>query len=65
MLVQILLLRSTLLVECWSLPLGSGFMLARGIIFSLISLFYIGRVDSPLFASGVGQIGNIGKMIKV
>lgn len=50
---------STLLVECWSLPLGSGFMLARGIMLSLISLFYIGRVDSPLFASGVGQIGNI------
>lgn len=48
----------SLVLEAWSLSLSFGFILARTIKLILISIFYIGRNDTPLLAPGVGVIRN-------
>ncbi|KAI2490939.1 hypothetical protein MHU86_23627 [Fragilaria crotonensis] len=45
--------------ECWSLGLTVGTMVVRMFKLFLISALYIGRLDTPLFAPGVGMIGPI------
>jgi hypothetical protein len=47
-----------LVLECWNLGLSSGFMLIRIVRLVLTSLFYVGRMDTPLLAEGVGVIFN-------
>jgi len=44
------------LLECWNIALTAGFLAARAGIFLLLSIFYIGRIDTPFFAHGVDRI---------
>ncbi|KAI2501080.1 hypothetical protein MHU86_13371 [Fragilaria crotonensis] len=46
-----------LALECWSLGLTLGIMFFRTMKLLLVTSFYIGRLDTPLFAPGVGMIG--------
>ncbi|KAI2493588.1 hypothetical protein MHU86_20946 [Fragilaria crotonensis] len=46
-----------LALECWSLGLTLGTMFFRTMKLLLVTSFYIGRLDTPLFAPGVGMIG--------
>lgn len=46
-----------LVLECWNLALSVGTMLGRAIKHSIISFYYIGRIDVPTFAPGVGMVG--------
>ena len=45
-----------LVMECWNLGLTILSMIVRLVKVTLISIFYIGRLDTPLFAPGVGTI---------
>ena len=47
------------LLECWSLALTAGTMLARLVKFMLITGFYIARIDTPMLVDGVGSIGPV------
>lgn len=47
------------LLECWNIGLSSGIMLVRAIKLVLITVCYLGRLDTPLLADGVGLIGPI------
>ena len=47
-----------LVLECWNLGLSSGFMLLRVVRLVLTALFYVGRMDTPFLAEGVGVIFN-------
>jgi hypothetical protein len=49
------------MLECWNLGLSSGYMLIRTIKLLLITACYLGRIDTPLLANGVGFIGPIGE----
>ena len=46
-------------LECWSLALTAGTMLARLVKFMLITGFYIARIDTPMLVDGVGSIGPV------
>ena len=48
-----------LVLESWSLGLTIGTVLARLMKMIAVSAFYVGRLDTPIFAPGVGLIGNI------
>ena len=48
-----------LLLECWNLALSVGTMLARALKHSIIAFYYIGRIDVPTFAPGVGTVGSL------
>jgi hypothetical protein len=47
------------LLECWNIVLSTGFVFVRAIIFLLLSIFYLGRIDIPFLAPGVGRLGPI------
>ena len=46
-------------MECWNLALTVVSMLQRLIKLLLVSAFYVGRLDTPLLAKGVGNLGPI------
>jgi hypothetical protein len=47
------------LLECWNIALSTGFLVARaGLIFG-VAIFYLGRIDTPFLAPGVGQFGKV------
>ena len=47
----------TLAVECYSAAISIYFMVVRAIKVLVIGAMYIGRIDTPLFADGVGVFG--------
>ena len=47
------------MLECWNIGLTSGIMLMRTAKLLLITACYLGRLDTPLLADGVGFIGPI------
>jgi hypothetical protein len=47
-----------IILECWSLGLSSGYIVARVVKLLLVAIFYIGRIDTPLLAPGVGWLFN-------
>ena len=47
-----------IMLECWSLGLSSGYVVARIVKLLLIAIFYIGRIDTPLLAPGIGWLFN-------
>lgn len=47
-----------LVLECWNIALSSGFMLLRVVRLVLTAVFYVGRMDTPFLAEGVGVIFN-------
>ena len=46
------------ILECWSLGLSAGTMTARTVKLLVVTFFYLGRIDTPMLAPGVGQIGS-------
>lgn len=46
-----------MVLECWNLAISILTMAGRAIKVSFVTLLYIGRIDTPLFAPGVGTIG--------
>lgn len=46
------------LLECWNIALSSGFLVVRSAVIFLIAIFYVGRIDTPFLAPGVGEIGS-------
>lgn len=46
-------------LECWNVGLMSGIMFMRTAKLLIITVFYVGRLDTPLLADGVGFIGPI------
>jgi len=44
-------------LECYSIGISIWFMMVRAIKIVIISALYLGRTDTPLFASGVGIFG--------
>jgi hypothetical protein len=49
----------TIIMECYSVAISVWFMVVRGIKILIIGALYIGRIDTPLFAPGVGILGPI------
>lgn len=47
------------LLECWNIALSTGFLVARASLIFGVAIFYLGRIDTPFLATGVGQFGNI------
>lgn len=48
-----------LVLESWNLGVSTGYMLARSCNLFLITACYLGRLDTPMLASGVGVVNNI------
>ena len=48
-----------LVLEVWSMGLTIGTMLARLIKLIAVCVFYVGRIDTPVFAKGVGEVGPV------
>ena len=48
-----------LILEVWNVGLAIGFVTARAAKILLIAILYLARVDTPLFAPGVGHIGPV------
>ena len=46
-------------VECWNLALTVMSMFQRLVKLLLIAAFYVGRLDTPMLAKGVGNIGPV------
>uniref|UniRef100_A0A7S4VN57 Uncharacterized protein n=1 Tax=Ditylum brightwellii TaxID=49249 RepID=A0A7S4VN57_9STRA len=44
-------------VECYAIGISLWFMLVRAIKITILAALYLGRTDTPLFASGVGIFG--------
>lgn len=49
----------TLAMECYTAAIASYFMVVRGVKILLLGAMYIGRIDTSLFAEGVGMFGPI------
>jgi len=49
---------AALALECANLALSVGFVFLRAIRFIVSGVLFIGRIDTPFLASGVGRIGN-------
>lgn len=47
------------MLEAWNIGLSSGIMFMRAAKLLLITVFYLGRLDTPLLADGVGLVGPI------
>lgn len=45
-----------LVLECWNLGISSGFMLIRACELFFITACYLGRLDTPMLADGVGVL---------
>jgi hypothetical protein len=43
-----------LILECWTLGISSGFMLIRACQLFFLTACYLGRLDTPMLADGVG-----------
>ena len=43
--------------ECWHVAVMSGFALIRAIKLIIVIMIYLGRVDRPILADGVGDFG--------
>ena len=52
------------LFECWSLGLTVGTMFVRLIKLVLVSAFYVGRLDTPMLAPGVGNVAGARELNK-
>ena len=48
-----------LILECWNLGLTTGYVMGRVLKLILLSIFYIGRVDTNFFANNVGWLGTV------
>ncbi len=48
-----------LILECWNLGITSGFMLVRACKLFFLTACYLGRLDTPMLADGVGVL-NLG-----
>jgi len=48
-----------LALECWNVALSIFLVFFRGIRLILITIMYIGRIDTPFLAPGVGVIGGL------
>jgi len=46
-------------LECWHLALTVGFVAARAVKLLLITSLFIGRIDQPFLAEGIGMLGPI------
>ena len=46
-----------MMFECSNFALSIGFVALRLLKLALISSFYVGRVDTPFLAPGVGRVG--------
>lgn len=44
-----------MLIECWNVALSAGFLFARTAVFLLLSIFYMGRIDTPFLANEVDK----------
>lgn len=44
------------MTECWNLGLSSGYILARAFKLFVLSVLFIGRIDTPFLAHGVGWL---------
>lgn len=49
-------------LECWNIAISSGFMLVRSAQLLLVTACYLGRLDTPLLASGVGVVYGVGEI---
>ncbi|CAB9513809.1 expressed unknown protein [Seminavis robusta] len=49
---------TNVILECWSLGLSAGTVTSRFIKLIVVTGFYVGRIDTPVFAPGVGYVGN-------
>ena len=47
------------ILECWNIGLTAGYITVRTAMLFLVTIFYLGRIDTPILAPGVGQIGSI------
>lgn len=47
------------MLDCWYLGLSVGYMTVRALILFSISVIFVGRVDTPVLAEGVGHIGPV------
>lgn len=45
-------------LECWNVALTSAYMIMRTILLYLITTFYLGRIDTPMLAPGVGHVNS-------
>lgn len=45
------------LFESWGVLVAAGYMLLRGFKLVLLAAIYIGRIDTPMLAPGVGYVG--------
>jgi hypothetical protein len=46
-------------LECWNVGLSTLYMITRSVVLILITALFIARIDTPMLAPGVGQIGPI------
>ena len=49
----------SVILECWSLGLSIGVVTSRFIKLVVVTALYIGRIDVPMLAPGVGYIGPV------
>jgi hypothetical protein len=47
------------ILECWNVGLSTLYMIIRSIILIIITAVFVARIDTPLLAPGVGNIGPI------
>merc|ERR1712232_685095 len=46
----------SLLLECCNIGLSAGFVVVRAIKLVLVSIMYVGRIDTPILFPGVGKL---------
>jgi hypothetical protein len=49
---------SRLVLECWNLGLSSGYIMIRSAKLILFTILYLGRIDTPFLAPGIGWVSN-------
>jgi hypothetical protein len=49
----------TIALECYSAAISVYFMVVRAVKILILGAMYIGRIDTPLFADGVGMFGPV------
>ena len=47
------------LQEVWNIALSAGFVFTRVLKISIISAFFVARIDTPFLADGVGRVGPV------
>jgi hypothetical protein len=48
-----------LLLECWAIGTSVGFMLSRAAKLLVLTILFIGRIDTPIIGSGIGPLGQV------